>query len=103
MRSYLTKKSKKPYQYPYFRSIVPKDLKSQFGGITDFRLSLSSVRSEDRQILCLELKHIKDEIFTEIKGRVEYEYPISGRYKRHLTDRSSQTNQTHSTLCIRDK
>ena len=67
MRSYLTRKSNKPYQYPYFRSTVPKDLISQFGGITDFRLSLSSVRNEDRQILCLELKHITDEIFTEIR------------------------------------
>ena len=67
MRSYLTRKSNKPYQYPYFRSVVPKDLISQFGGITDFRLSLSCVRYEARQILCLELKHITDEIFTEIR------------------------------------
>ena len=67
MRSYLTRKSNKPYQYPYFRSIIPKDLVSNLGGATDFRLSLNYVRQEDRQILCLELKHITDEIFTEIR------------------------------------
>ena len=67
MRSYLTRKSNKPFQYPYFRSIVPKDLISQFGGITDFRLSLSCVRYEDKQILCMELKQITNNIFAEIR------------------------------------
>ncbi len=67
MKSFLSKQSSKSFLYPYFRSIIPKDLVSNLGGATDFRLSLNYVRQEDRQILCLELKHITDEIFTEIR------------------------------------
>ena len=67
MKSFLSKQSSKSFLYPYFRSIIPKDLVSNLGGATDFRLSLNYVRKEDRQILCLELKHITDEIFTEIR------------------------------------
>ena len=67
MKSFLSKQSSKSFLYPYFRSIIPKDLVSNLGGATDFRLSLNYVRKEDRQILCLELKHITDGIFTEIR------------------------------------
>ena len=67
MKSFLSKQSSKSFLYPYFRSIIPKDLVSNLGGATDFRLSLNYVKKEDRQILCLELKHITDEIFTEIR------------------------------------
>ena len=51
----------------YFRSIIPKDLQTRFGGKDDFRLSLRYVRKEDTQILCLKLKQITDLLFTEIR------------------------------------
>ena len=66
MRSYLSKRKIKSHQYPFFRCIIPKDLQGNFDGITDFRLSLSCVRNEDTQILCLKLKKITDKLFTEI-------------------------------------
>ena len=40
MKSFLSKQSSKSFLYPYFRSIIPKDLVSNLGGATDFRLSL---------------------------------------------------------------
>ena len=47
MKSFLSKQSSKSFLYPYFRSIIPKDLVSNLGGATDFRLSLNYVRQED--------------------------------------------------------
>jgi len=66
MKSYLSKRKLKSHHYPFFRCIIPKDLQRNFGGIRDFRLSLSYVRNEDTQILCLKLKKITDKLFTEI-------------------------------------
>ena len=66
MKSYLSKRKIKSHQYPFFRCIIPKDLQGNFGGIRDFRLSLSYVRNEDTQILCLKLKKITEKLFTEI-------------------------------------
>ena len=70
MQSFLSKLTTKSYQYPYFRSVIPKDLLNQFGNITEFRLSLSSVRKEDRQITCLKLKKITNQLFGEIRSGV---------------------------------
>ena len=53
---------------PYFRSIIPKDLRKNFGGRDEFRLSLRYVINGDTQILCLKLKEITDKLFTEIRG-----------------------------------
>ena len=66
MRFYLSKRKIKSHQYPFLRCIIPKDLQENFDGITDFSLSLSYVRNEDAQILCLKLKKITDKLFTEI-------------------------------------
>ena len=66
MKSYLSKRKIKSHHYPFFRCIIPKDLQRNFGGIRDFRLSLSYVRNEDTQILCLKLKKITEKLFTEI-------------------------------------
>ena len=52
---------------PYFRSIIPKDLRKNFGGRDEFRLSLRYVINGDTQILCLKLKEITDKLFTEIR------------------------------------
>ena len=52
---------------PYFRSIIPKDLRKNFGGKDEFRLSLRYVINGDTQILCLKLKEITDKLFTEIR------------------------------------
>ena len=68
MRSYLSKRKIKSHQYPFFRCIIPKDLQGNFDGITDFRLSLSCVRNEDTQILCLKLKQITEKVFDEIRS-----------------------------------
>jgi len=68
MRSYLSKRKIKSHQYPFFRCIIPKDLQGNFDGITDFRLSLSCVRNEDTQILCLKLKQITESVFVEIRS-----------------------------------
>ena len=70
MRSYLSKLNNKSHQYPYFRSVIPKDILVHFDGITEFRLSLSSVRKEERQIVCLQLKQITDQLFDEIREQV---------------------------------
>ena len=70
MRSYLSKLNNKSHQYPYFRSVIPKDILVHFEGITEFRLSLSSVRKEDRQIVCLKLKQITNQLFGEIREKV---------------------------------
>ena len=51
----------------YFRSIIPKDLRGNFGGRDEFRLSLRYVINGDTQILCLKLKEITDKLFTEIR------------------------------------
>ena len=51
----------------YFRSIIPKDLRKNFGGRDEFRLSLRYVINGDTQILCLKLKEITDKLFTEIR------------------------------------
>ena len=50
MKSFLSKQSSKSFIYPYFRSIIPKDLVSNLGGATDFRLSLNYVRQADKGI-----------------------------------------------------
>ena len=68
MRSYLSKRKIKSHQYPFFRCSIPKDLQENFGGITDFRLSLGCVRNEDTQILCLKLKQITESVFVEIRS-----------------------------------
>ena len=51
----------------YFRSIIPKDLRGNFGGKDEFRLSLRYVINGDTKILCLKLKEITDKLFTEIR------------------------------------
>ncbi len=66
MKSYLSKRKIKSNHYPFFRCIIPKDLQGNFGGITDFRLSLSYVRNEDTQILCLKLKKKLDYLSKQI-------------------------------------
>jgi hypothetical protein len=68
MKSYLSKRKLKSHHYPFFRCIIPKDLQGNFDGITDFRLSLSCVRNEDAQILCLKLKKITESVFVEIRS-----------------------------------
>jgi len=44
----------------YFRSIIPKDLRNNFEGKDEFRLSLRYVINGDTKILCLKLKEITD-------------------------------------------
>ena len=56
---------------PYFRSIIPKDLRKNFGGRDEFRLSLRYVINGDTKILCLKLKEITDKLFTEIREGME--------------------------------
>ena len=51
----------------YFRSIIPKDLRGNFEGKDEFRLSLRYVINGDTKILCLKLKEITDKLFTEIR------------------------------------
>jgi len=52
----------------YFRSIIPKDLRNNFEGKDEFRLSLRYVINGDTKILCLKLKEITDKLFTEIRN-----------------------------------
>ena len=49
MQNYISNLSNKSYKYPYFRTVVPKDLLTYFDGITEFRLSLNYVRKKDTQ------------------------------------------------------
>ena len=56
----------------YFRSIIPKDLRGNFEGKDEFRLSLRYVINGDTKILCLKLKEITDKLFTEIREGMEY-------------------------------
>jgi len=51
----------------YFRSIIPKDLRGNFEGKDEFRLSLRYVINGDIKILCLKLKEITDKLFIEIR------------------------------------
>ena len=51
----------------YFRSIIPKDLRNNFEGKDEFRLSLRYVINGDTKILCLKLKEITDKLFTQIR------------------------------------
>ena len=51
----------------YFRSIIPKDLRGNFEGKDEFRLSLRYVINGDTKILCLKLKQITDKVFDEIR------------------------------------
>ena len=55
----------------YFRSIIPKDLRGNFEGKDEFRLSLRYVINGDTKILCLKLKEITDKLFTEIREGME--------------------------------
>ena len=55
----------------YFRSIIPKDLRGNFEGKDEFRLSLRYVINGDIKILCLKLKEITDKLFTEIREGME--------------------------------
>ena len=55
----------------YFRSIIPKDLRRNFEGKDEFRLSLRYVINGDTKILCLKLKEITDKLFTEIREGME--------------------------------
>ena len=86
MQNYISNLSNKSYKYPYFRSIVPKDLLTHFDGITEFRLSLNCVRKEDKQILCLNLKQITDKVFDE-KTRKEIFDDISWQEHSALLDK----------------
>ena len=52
----------------YFRSIIPKDLRNNFEGKDEFRLSLRYVINGDTKILCPRLKEITDKLFTEIRS-----------------------------------
>jgi len=62
----------------YFRSIIPKDLRRNFEGKDEFRLSLRYVINGDTKILCLKLKEITDKLFTEIMNYSG----INWKYKR---------------------
>ena len=62
----------------YFRSIIPKDLRRNFEGKDEFRLSLRYVINGDTKILCLKLKEITDKLFTEIMNY----FGINWKYKR---------------------
>ena len=55
----------------YFRSIIPKDLRGNFEGKDEFRLSLRYVINGDIKILCLKLKEITDKLFIEIREGME--------------------------------
>ena len=94
MRSYLSKLNYKSHQYPYFRSVIPKDILVHFDGITEFRLSLSSVRKEVRQIVCLKLKQITDQLFDEIRDQVR---TLSGRHKGDTSGRSEKVNSPRTS------
>ena len=72
MQNYISNLSNKSYKYPYFRSVIPKDLLTYFDGITQFRLSLNYVRKEDTKILCLNLKQITDKVFDDIRKGMKH-------------------------------
>ena len=63
MSKYISNLSNKSY----FRSIIPIDLRNNFEGKHEFRLSLRYVINGDTKILCLKLKEITDKLFTEIR------------------------------------
>ena len=67
MSNYISKLSKSSYFRRYFRSIVPKDLRSVFGGKTEFRLSLSSCDEYEARVICLKLKQLTDNIFIDVR------------------------------------
>ena len=67
MQNYISNLSNKSYKYPYFRSVVPKDLLTYFDGISEFRLSLNYVSNEDKQLLCLKLKQITDKVLLKLE------------------------------------
>ena len=67
MSNYISKLSKSSYFRRYFRSIVPKDLRSVFGGTTEFRLSLGSCDEYEARVICLKLKQLTDNIFLDVR------------------------------------
>ena len=65
MSNYISKLS----NTSYFRCIIPKDLQGNFGGRTEFRLSLGySCSKDDLRIICLKLKQLTQNIFVDVRN-----------------------------------
>ena len=98
-------------RYFHFRGCVPQDLISLLGGKKRFQISLKNVNYKDSLLVSVSLQTLTEQLFNDIrKGMktlsledIKEILKVEVRKSILLTDRSSQTNQTHSTLCMRDK
>ena len=52
----------------HFRSKIPKDLISYFGGIKQFQISLNNVKNGETLLLSLRLKSIVQQLFSDIRS-----------------------------------
>jgi len=68
MPTYLSFKHTRSSIYPFFRCVIPLDLRAHFNGTTKFELSLKSATTRQSRLLGHQLRQISDELFEEIRG-----------------------------------
>ena len=68
MQKYITLKKSKSSKYPFFRMVIPIDLRSKFGGSREFHISLKDVRNSELELISIRLKQITHQIFHEVRS-----------------------------------
>ena len=61
MQKYIKLQKSKSSKYPFFRMVIPIDLRSKFGGSREFYISLKDVSNSELELLLLDSNrlHIK--------------------------------------------
>ena len=68
MQKYITLQKSKSSKYPFFRMVIPIDLRSKFGGSREFHISLKDVRNSELELISIRLKQITHQIFNEVRS-----------------------------------
>ena len=68
MQKYITLQKSKSSKYPFFRMVIPIDLRSKFGGSREFHISLKDVSNSELELVSIRLKQITHRIFHEVRS-----------------------------------
>ena len=68
MQKYITLQKSKSSKYPFFRMVIPIDLRIKFGGSREFHISLKNVSNSELELISIRLKQITHQIFHEVRS-----------------------------------
>ena len=68
MQKYITVQKSKSPKYPFFRMVIPRDLRDDFGGSREFHISLKDVSNSELEVLSIRLRQITHQIFKEVRS-----------------------------------